>query len=100
MDIKGGITRIIDYKTGKISDSVNSLDALFEDDRDKELDGWLQTLLYCEAYLAEMPEAVVIPAVYKLKKTPGDRCSWLTTTRSVPLMINVPLSVISGIVPK
>ena len=75
VDIKGGITRIIDYKTGKISDSVNSLDALFEDDRDKELDGWLQTLLYCEAYLAEIPEAIVIPAVYKLKKTPGDKLS-------------------------
>jgi len=75
VDIKGGITRIIDYKTGKISDSVNSTGALFEDDRDKELDGWLQTLLYCEAYLAEIPEAVVAPAVYKLKKLQGDDLS-------------------------
>jgi CRISPR/Cas system-associated exonuclease Cas4 (RecB family) len=75
VDIKGGITRIIDYKTGKISDSVNSTGALFEDDRDKELDGWLQTLLYCEAYLAEIPQAVVAPAVYKLKKLQGDDLS-------------------------
>ena len=34
------------------------------------------------------------------KKTPGQRWSWQTTTRSVPLMMNVPFSVISGISPK
>src|ERR1039458_4275273 len=34
------------------------------------------------------------------KKTPGERCNWLTMTRSVPLMMNVPLSVMSGISPK
>ena len=30
------------------------------------------------------------------KMTPGERTSWLTTTRSVPLMMNVPFSVIIG----
>src|SRR5919107_1957315 len=30
------------------------------------------------------------------KYTPGERTSWETTTRSVPLMMNVPLSVIKG----
>lgn len=30
------------------------------------------------------------------KYTPGDRTSWDTTTRSVPLMTKVPRSVISG----
>ena len=30
------------------------------------------------------------------KITPGDRTSWETTTRSVPLITNVPLSVIMG----
>src|ERR1700712_3749749 len=30
------------------------------------------------------------------KYTPGERTSWLTTTRSVPLMMNVPLRVITG----
>ncbi len=34
------------------------------------------------------------------KNTPGERCNWLTITRSVPLMMNVPLSVISGTSPK
>ncbi|GGQ62363.1 hypothetical protein GCM10010195_17430 [Kitasatospora griseola] len=30
------------------------------------------------------------------KYTPGERTSWDTTTRSVPLMMNVPLLVMSG----
>ena len=34
------------------------------------------------------------------KKTPGERCSCETITRSVPLMMNVPFSVISGMSPK
>ena len=34
------------------------------------------------------------------KKTPGERTSWFTTTRSIPLMMNVPLSVIRGIEPR
>ena len=34
------------------------------------------------------------------KNTPGERCSWETMTRSVPLMMNVPFSVSFGISPK
>ena len=30
---------------------------------------------------------------------PGERCSWETTTRSAPLMTNVPCGVMSGISP-
>jgi CRISPR/Cas system-associated exonuclease Cas4 (RecB family) len=75
VDVKDGITRIVDYKTGTTADSVSSLAALFEDDRDKELDAWLQTLVYCEAYLAKVPGAKVRPSVYKLKKTPGEKVS-------------------------
>jgi CRISPR/Cas system-associated exonuclease Cas4 (RecB family) len=75
VDIKDGTTRIIDYKTGRIADTIDSLAALFEEDRDKELDGWLQTLLYCEAYLTKVPGVSVIPALYKLKKTQGDQLS-------------------------
>ncbi len=33
---------------------------------------------------------------FRSKYTPGDRTSCETTTRSVPLMMNVPLSVIIG----
>lgn len=63
-----GITRIVDYKTGAVSETISSIEDLFLDDRKKEADGWLQTLLYCEAYLRKYPDAVVKPSVYKIKK--------------------------------
>src|SRR6185312_14836619 len=34
------------------------------------------------------------------KKTPGERCNWLTITRSVPFTMNVPFWVMSGMSPK
>ena len=71
IDLKEGLVRIIDYKTGSIKDSVGSVSELFEDDRDKDTDGWLQTLVYCESYLAHNPGARVVPSIYKLKRAPG-----------------------------
>jgi hypothetical protein len=71
VDVKDGVTRIVDYKTGITSDSVENMEALFADDRDKDHDAWLQTLLYCEAYLSQVPDARVRPSVYKVKMKPG-----------------------------
>ena len=68
VDLKDGIRRILDYKTGSIADSIRSIEELFNDDRQKDLDGWLQTLLYCEGYLNENRDAKVKPAVYQTKK--------------------------------
>jgi hypothetical protein len=68
IDTVGGITRIVDYKTGTVSETINSLDDLFADDRKKDSDGWLQTLIYCEAYIASNPTSIIRPAVYKIKK--------------------------------
>ena len=68
VDMKDGITRILDYKTGSIADSISSIEELFMDDRQKDLDGWLQTLLYCEGYLNENHDAKVRPVVYQTKK--------------------------------
>jgi hypothetical protein len=64
--------RIIDYKTGTVSDSISSVSDLFVDDRKKDPDGWLQTLLYCEAFLAANPGTEVRPSVYKIRKMAGD----------------------------
>ena len=44
-------------------------------------------------------EVVVLPRP-ESKKMPGERWSWLTTTRSVPFTMNVPLRVMRGISPK
>lgn len=68
IDILSGVTRIVDYKTGTVSDSIGSISDLFVDDRKKDSDGWLQTLLYCEAYLNTQPGIFVRPSLYKIKK--------------------------------
>src|SRR5579875_3141195 len=38
----------------------------------------------------------LVLSTWRSKYTPGERTSWLTTTRSVPLMMNVPLDDMSG----
>ena len=43
-----------------------------------------------------VPVTMVLASRPGWKITPGERTSWDTTTRSVPLMMNVPLSVIIG----
>jgi hypothetical protein len=68
IDIGNRVTRIVDYKTGIVSESVKEISDLFTDDRKKDPDGWLQTLLYCEAYLAASPGSIVRPSIYKIKK--------------------------------
>jgi hypothetical protein len=64
-------TRIVDYKTGTVSDTIGSVSDLFANDRKKDPDGWLQTLLYCEAFLASNPGYAVRPSVYKIRKMGG-----------------------------
>jgi len=71
IDLLNATYRIVDYKTGTVSDSVKSIGVLFEDDRKKEDDAWLQTLLYCEAWLAGNPGTTVRPSVYKIKGMTG-----------------------------
>jgi hypothetical protein len=68
VDIVSGITRIVDYKTGNVAESIGSLEELFADDRKKESDGWLQTLIYCEAYVSNKKPDKIRPSVYKIKK--------------------------------
>jgi hypothetical protein len=75
IDIMNGTYRIVDYKTGTVSDSVRSVADLFTDDRRKDDDGWLQTLLYCEAWIENNPGTAVRPSVYKIKKMTGDALS-------------------------
>jgi hypothetical protein len=73
IDEKDGVTRIVDYKTGKVADSVKTIGDLFIEDREKDSDGWLQTLLYCEGYLILNPGARVRPSIYKIKSASGEQ---------------------------
>ena len=47
---------------------------------------------------SSLPEEWVLPLSWS-KKTPGERCICETMTRSVPLTMKVPLSVMSGMSP-
>jgi hypothetical protein len=86
IDKVNNIIRIVDYKTGVVSDFINSIEELFNDDRKKDSDGWLQTLLYCEAYSNSNPGSIVRPSVYKIKKlnspSTGDKLRLKTGIRS------------------
>lgn len=75
IDVLSGVVRIVDYKTGNVAETIHSIGDLFTDDRKKESDGWLQTMLYCEAYLTANESSVVRPSVYKIKKLTGGSLS-------------------------
>jgi len=75
VDNISGVTRIVDYKTGVVSESIGALEELFQDDRKKDSDGWLQTLLYCEAYLSQKPSGPVRPSIYSVRKMNGSALS-------------------------
>ena len=69
IDISGGLVRVVDYKTGAVSDSVRSIEDLFAENRKKDDDGWLQTLLYCEALVRTRSYTNIRPSVFKIKKS-------------------------------
>jgi hypothetical protein len=71
IDSVNGVIRIVDYKTGNVSESIKAIDDLFADDRSKDSDGWLQTLVYCEAYHVAHTDSIIRPTVYKIKKLGG-----------------------------
>lgn len=75
IDLVNGTTRIVDYKTGTVSEIIGSIDDLFEEDRKKDFDGWLQTMLYCEAYLSSNAGSKVVPSVYSVRKLAGGNIS-------------------------
>jgi hypothetical protein len=86
IDKVNNIIRIVDYKTGVVSDFINSVEELFNDDRKKDSDAWLQTLIYCEAYFNSNPGSIIRPSVYKIKKlnspSTGDKLRLKTGSRS------------------
>ncbi len=73
IDLKDGIIRIVDYKTGSVADHIGSIGDLFAEDREKELDGWLQLLLYCEGYLHSTQVTTIVPSIYRAKKVPTEQ---------------------------
>jgi CRISPR/Cas system-associated exonuclease Cas4 (RecB family) len=72
IDEVDGTVRIVDYKTGNVTDRIKSVGELFKDDRENDIDGWLQTLVYCEAYHNAKPGGALRPSVYKIKRLSGE----------------------------
>jgi CRISPR/Cas system-associated exonuclease Cas4 (RecB family) len=72
IDIHKDTVRVVDYKTGTVSQSLKSISELFEDDRKKDHDGWLQTLLYCESLFGKTEGRPVRPSIYKIRKIGAD----------------------------
>ena len=68
IDHHRNIYRIVDYKTGEVARSIKSTEDLFMEDRNKDFDGWLQTLIYCEAFLNSVPDAIVKPSIYRIRE--------------------------------
>jgi hypothetical protein len=71
IDIVSGVTRIVDYKTGGVAETIDSIGELFSESRKSDTDCWLQTLLYCESYMANNKPLTIRPSVYKIKKMAG-----------------------------
>lgn len=69
IDMVNQMVRIVDYKTGTVSESIKSVDELFAEDKKKDSDGWMQVLLYCEAFLRNKRNSgtVVMPSIYRLR---------------------------------
>ena len=49
--------------------------------------------------LAKASDLPVVVSVLVVKYTPGERTNWLTTTRSAPFIMKVPVVVITGMSP-
>jgi len=62
--------RIMDYKTGKISMEINSLESLFDETCKERGEEWLQVLMYCEIFITRKGNDV-FPAIYSLRRFSG-----------------------------
>jgi len=67
MDITGGTSRVIDYKTGNIPMEIRSVASLFDENDDKRNDAWFQILMYCEMLLTIDGAQKVRPSLYAVR---------------------------------
>jgi hypothetical protein len=70
IDIVEGQYRVIDYKTGRTSMEIDSIDALFDEDNDDRNAAWFQILMYCEMFAKEKKEVRIRPSLYAVRNLP------------------------------
>ena len=70
MDIKDGVVRLLDYKTGKDNKKVSSIASLFDREDDKRNKAAMQTLLYAYFYQHSHPEnkLPLKPGIFNIKE--------------------------------
>ena len=67
VDEKDGITRIIDYKSGKGELNFKEMEDLFDSSNDKRPKPILQTFIYSYFYNVEVPNKVLSPGIYFMR---------------------------------
>ncbi|GMQ29450.1 PD-(D/E)XK nuclease family protein [Algoriphagus confluentis] len=70
MDIKDGVVRLLDYKTGKDNKTVGSIASLFDREDKKRNKAAMQTLLYAYFYQHSHPENTLPmkPGIFNIKE--------------------------------
>jgi hypothetical protein len=64
VDITGGTMRVVDYKTGSPKRESVTPEDLFDEEKEKRNDAYMQALLYCSLMQGKHPGRIVIPAIY------------------------------------
>ena len=64
----GGVTRIIDYKTGSSELGFDSIASLFDADRSNRNKEAFQAMVYASLYLHQHPDEPLMPGLYVVRK--------------------------------
>ncbi|NJO69039.1 MAG: hypothetical protein HC830_06895 [Bacteroidetes bacterium] len=68
IDLKDGIYRIIDYKTGEAIPNFADIEGLFQGEKRKVKDAALQCLIYAYVLMEALPEGAIQAGLYSVKK--------------------------------
>jgi ATP-dependent exoDNAse (exonuclease V) beta subunit len=77
IDMFEGAIRIIDYKTGTVRDTCNSIASLFDPGERSRNEAAFQLFLYAHIYTHLYPEARVMPALFSTRRSHADDFSFL-----------------------
>lgn len=64
VDMTGGAVRVVDYKTGTPKKEAVTPEDLFDEEKERRNDAFLQALLYCTLIRDSQRDRIVIPAIY------------------------------------
>ena len=82
MDERGGVSYVVDYKTGKDQRSFESLSALFAPERDAQNSAVFQIFWYVMLCQENAPSQKVLPSLYYIRSLFGDDASTLLYDKS------------------